>query len=152
MAYSTAEARQQLLDTLAKAAEDLGLALALLTDAYEQLDEQSADALEQALFKPVQSAYGRAKRTHAEFAARHGLATREFEPAGKGAPSRGIKRFLDRAADAVASADSTLGALQDSMLPVEVGDQPLRAGIEEVRVLIDHFRAHARDFVRTLGR
>ncbi|HYM54487.1 MAG TPA: hypothetical protein VES97_03935 [Solirubrobacteraceae bacterium] len=152
MAYTTADARQQLLDSLAKAAEDLGLALTSLSEAYEQLDEQNAERLEQELFRPVQLAYGRAKRTHAEFADRHGLAGRAFETPAPGAPSRGVKGFLEGAVDAVERADAALATLQDSMLPVEVGDPPLRAGLEAVRSALDHTRAHAREFVRTLGR
>jgi hypothetical protein len=152
VAYTTADARQQLLDTLAKAAEGLGEALAALTEAYEQLDENTADALEAELFRPVQSAYGRARRTHADFAERYGLPGRSFEPPPPGAPSRGVKGFLERAVAAVESADGTLATLQDSMLPVEVGDPELRAGIEEVRTLLDHTRSRSRELLRTLGR
>ena len=39
MPYTTAQARQQLLDALAAAAEEIGLAVAYLGEAYEQLDE-----------------------------------------------------------------------------------------------------------------
>jgi hypothetical protein len=152
VAYTTADARQQLLDTLASAAEDLGLALASLSEAYEQLDEQSADRLEQELFRPVQMAYGRAKRTHSEFARRHRLAARTFPTPAPGAPSHGVKGFVEGAVEAVEQADRTLATLQDSMLPVEVGDPELRAGLESVRSALDHTRAHAREFVRTLGR
>ena len=59
--------------------QDLGVALASLTEAYEMLDESTGDRVEQELFRPVQMAYGRAKRTHAEFAERHQLVGREFE-------------------------------------------------------------------------
>jgi hypothetical protein len=72
MAYVTAEARQELLDAIADATDEIGLALAILGTAYEQLDDHSADTLEEQLFRPVQSAYGRAKRTHAGFAERYG--------------------------------------------------------------------------------
>jgi hypothetical protein len=75
-----------------------------------------------------------------------------FEPASPGAPSRGVKGFLDDAVGAVGRADSTLAALQDSMLPVEVGDPGLRAGLEDVRNLVGDLRARARELVRTLGR
>jgi len=78
MAYTTADARQQLLDGLARAIDEIASALASLGEAYEQLDEQKADELEQELFRPVQMAYGRAKRSHAEFARRHGLPARPF--------------------------------------------------------------------------
>jgi hypothetical protein len=152
VAYTTADARQQLLQTLAQAAEELGTALASLSEAYEQLDEQNAERLEQELFRPVQMAYGRAKRTHAEFALRHGLEGREFPAPSPGAPSHGVKGFLEGAVEAVERADGTLATLQDSMLPVEVGDPELRAGLEAVRSALDHTRAHAREFLRTLGR
>ena len=45
-----------------------------------------------------------------------------------------------------------LAALQDSMLPIEVGDSELRAGLQEVRELLGQLRHQARELVRTLGR
>ena len=152
MTYVSAEARQELLDTIADSVDDLGAALAALGAAYEQLDERNADRLEQELFGPVQKAYGRAKRTHAGFAQRHGLQGRDFEPAEAGVPSTGIKGFVSEAVDDVAEADALLADLQDSMAPIEVGDPELRAGLEEVRELASHVRENAREFVRTLGR
>src|SRR5918998_6383201 len=115
MAYVAGEARQRLLETVAEATDALGVALAALGAAYEQLDERSADRLEEELFRPVQAAYGRAKRTHAGFAERHGLAGRVFEAAGSGAPSRGVRELVDSAVDAVGDADLILSELQDSM-------------------------------------
>lgn len=152
MAYKTADAQQQLLDSVAEAIDQLAGALALLSEAYEQLDEASADRLEEQMFRPVQSAYGRAQRTHAEFAARHSLPGRVFEPAAAVAPSGGVKGFVDAAVRAITEADLTLATLQDSMLPVEVGDAEVRAGLEQVRALLDHLRSRAHEFVRTLGR
>jgi hypothetical protein len=152
MAYVTAEARQQLLDIVASAIEEIGSALASLGEAYEQLDDQSADRLEAELFRPIQAAYGRAKRTHAGFAERHDLPGRAFEPAPLGVPSRGVKGFLDSAVEAVGRADGALSTLQDSMLPVEVGDAELRAGLAEVRGLLDGLAGRTRQFVRLLGR
>ena len=152
MAYTTADARQQLLDGLARAIDEIASALASLGEAYEQLDEQKADELEQELFRPVQMAYGRAKRTHAEFARRHGLPARPFEPAVPGAPSQGIKGFVSSAVEAVGRADHGLASLQDSMLPIEVGDAQLRAGLQDVRRLIAGFPEQARQLLRTLGR
>ena len=38
------------------------------------------------------------------------------------------------------------------MLPVEVGDPELRAGLEEVRELLSALPGRARQLVRTLGR
>src|SRR4249920_27096 len=127
MAYTAAEGRQELLHAVAEAIDDIGGALATLGAAYEQLDEHNADRLEAELFGPVQLAYGRAKRAHAEFAGRHGLASRAFEAPPAGLPSTGAKGFIDSAVAAAARADNTLATLQDSMLPVEVGDTGLRA-------------------------
>src|SRR3954463_6446810 len=151
MAYVTAEARQDLLDALATATDDIGVALGARGDAYELLDDTSAEQLEDVLFGPVQVAYGRAKRTHSEFADRYGLPRRTFPSPASGAPSRGVKGFLDQAVGAVAKADGELGQLQDSMLPVEVGDAELRAGMSEVRRQLDDVAADARRLVSRLG-
>src|SRR5881398_4079306 len=105
MAYATAEARQDLLGAISGATEHIGAALAALGAAYEQLDEQSADRLEEELFRPVQLAYGRARRTHAGFAERHGLPGRAFEPAPPGLPSTGVRGFVDNAVASVDDAD-----------------------------------------------
>jgi hypothetical protein len=152
MTYTNAQAREQLLESVARAIDEIAFALASLGEAYEQLDEQSADRLEQELFRPVQLAYGRAQRTYNEFAARHELPAQQFGPAPSGAPSHGVKGFLDGAVDGLARADGTLATLQDSMLPVEVGDPELRAGLEQVRGLLGEVPGRARQFVRTLGR
>jgi hypothetical protein len=152
MAYVTAEAQQELLDALAAATDDIGVALGALGDAYELLDETSADQLEDLLFGPVQHAYGRAKRTHSEFADRHGLPHRTFASPPAGAPSRGVKGFLDQTVDAVTRADAALASLQDSLMPVEVGDAELRAGMSEVRRQLAEVTGHARQFMRRFGR
>jgi len=152
MAYVTREAREHLLETVGEAIDEIGVALAALGAAYEQLDEQTADRLEAELFRPVQAAYGRARRTYAAFAERHGLTARRFEPALPGHPSQGVRGFLDRAVAAVDEADMLLIELQDSMRPVEVGDTELRAGLSQVRELVGDLRARSRELVRTLGR
>jgi hypothetical protein len=152
MAYTTADARQELLDALAEAIEQVGVALMALGAAYEQLDEHNADRLEAELFGPVQVAYGRAKRTYAQFADRHGLTSRTFEAPSPGVPSTGAKGFIDGAVSTAAAADGVLATLQDSLLPVEVGDAELRAGITEVRELLGGLRQRARELERTLGR
>ena len=152
MAYNTAEARQELLDDVAEAIDDLSVALAALGEAFEQLDDYNAERLEEELFRPVQLAYGRARRTHAEFAGRYGLPTRSFESASLTLPSNGVKGFVAGAVDAVHEADTTLATLQDSMRPVEVGDAELRAGLSEVRRLIGDVPGRASQFVRILGR
>jgi hypothetical protein len=152
VSYVAGEARQDLLDTLGEAIEEIAGALAALGDAYEQLGTAPADRLEEELFRPVQSAYGRAKATHAGFAQRHGLPTRTFMPATPGLPSTGVRGFIDSAVDSVDEADAVLTELQDSMMPVEVGDPELRAGLAEVRELLGDVRGRAREFTRTLGR
>jgi len=152
MAYVTAEARQRLLDDFAEAIDEIGAALAALGGAYELLDEHTADRLEEQLFRPIQVAYGRAQRTHAGFAERYGLQGRKFTPATPGVASQGVKSFLETAVEAVGEADTILAEIQDSMMPVEVGDPELRAGLAEVRELVGHLRARARELVRTLGR
>ncbi|HEX6457472.1 MAG TPA: hypothetical protein VF032_01030 [Thermoleophilaceae bacterium] len=152
MSYVAGEARQEMLDTLGDAIDDLAAALAALGGAYEQLTTVPADRLEEQLFGPVQAAYGRAKRTHSGFAQRHGLPGRTFNPAPEGLPSTGVRGFLDNALASVAEADTELSELQDSMMPVEVGDAELRAGLAEVRELLADLPARAREFTRTLGR
>jgi len=152
VAYDSGQARQEMLDDLAAATDALARALAALGEAYEQLDERTADTLEEQLFAPVQKAYGRAQRTHAEFAARHGLPARAFGPAAPGAPSRGVRGFVEDATAATTEADARIAELQDSMRPVEVGDAELRAGLSEVRRLVADVPAHARAFMRVLGR
>jgi len=152
MAYTTAEARQQLLEDVARAIDEIGVALAALGAAYELLDERSADQLEEELFRPVQVAYGRAKRTYAGFAERHGLTGRAFEPSTAGRPSQGAPSFLETAVEAVEEADHLLVEIQDSMMPVEVGDAELRAGLAEARALVEPLRGRARELTRVLGR
>jgi hypothetical protein len=152
VAYVAGEARQDLLDTLAEAIDTIAAALAALGAAYERLGTVPADRLEEELFRPVQAAYGRAKRTHSGFAQRHGVAERTFAQAAPGLPSTGIRGFVDGAVASVAEADAVLAELQDSMMPVEVGDPELRAGLAEVRELLGGVSVRAREFLRTLGR
>jgi hypothetical protein len=152
MTYTTADGRRQLLEMLAEAVAEVGIALSSLGEAYEQLDEQTADRLEKELFRPVQAAYGKAQRTYGSFAERYGLPGRTFEQALRGAPSTGAKGFIDLAVEAVARADQELAGLQDSMLPIEVGDAELRTGLQEVRELLDVVRKRAKALERTLGR
>ncbi len=152
MPYTTAEARQQLLDTMAEAAEQLGSGLAALGELYERVDELSADAVEEQLFRPVQSAYGRTRRAHGAFAERHGLPQRAFAEPVAGAPALGVKGFLDSAVSAIGAADGLLANLQDSMLPVEVGDVELRSDLTQIRSQLDGLSARARELERRLGR
>ena len=152
MTYVTREARQGLLDTIAEAVEELAAGLAALGAAYEALDDATADRVEDELFRPVQTAYGRARQTYAAFAERHRLDARTFAPATPRPPSLGIRGQLDAAVAAVDEADLILSELQDSMLPVEVGDPEVRSGLADVRETIGVVRGRAREVVRVLGR
>lgn len=149
MAYTNEEARKEVLDAIAAAISQLGLALAALGDAHELLDERLAERLEDDLFRPIQRAYGQARRAYADFA---GQAGEEPRQAPRGAPSHGAKAFVEAAVEAASQADATLAELQDSMLPVEVGDAQLRARLASVRELIASVRGNARELLRVLGR
>ncbi len=152
MAYVTAEARQELLDTVAEAAGELNTALAALAAAYEQLDDDSADKLEEVLFRPVQLTFGRARMTATAFAARHGLPAPTVADGSAGLPSRGVKGFVEDASEAVEQAEAILTELQDSLSPVEVGDAELRAGLADVRARMDGLPAVAEHFISRFGR
>jgi hypothetical protein len=152
MAITTLEARTQILDDLAAALDQLGLAVACLSEAFEQLAVDAADRLEADLYRPVQRAYGRGKRTHAQFAERFGLPGDTFEPPSPGVSSQGVKTLVERTAAAVEDADRRIAELQDSMLPIESGDAELRTGLTEVRELLEKVPSAARQFLRTLGR
>ncbi len=149
--YTAQSGRVQILNDVAAGADQLGGALAMLGEVYEQLDNHSADLMEEQLFRPLQAAYGQLKRTHAEFAARHGLDQHEFAAPTVRLPEA-ARAGIEHAVDAVRSADDTLASLQDSMLPVDVGDQQLRAGLAGARTLLGPFPAHAAALIRTLGR
>ncbi len=151
MSYTSREGREQILSEIESAAEQLGIALAELGEAYELLDERSADTMEEGLFRPVQAAYGQLKRTHAEFAARHGFEEVEFASPPPGHPTN-AHATVERAADAVDAADEALASLQDSMLPVEVGDRELRDGLSGARTAIGPFQSRYAEFARRLGR
>lgn len=152
MAYTTEEARSKLLADVAQAAGHLGSALACVGEAYDQLDERTADVLEQQLFRPLQGAYGRLIRAHAEFSARSGLPEAASGSPSPGPHAREPGAYLERAIEAVERADHGLAELQDSMLPVEVGDQELRAGLSGTRELIALVPARGRQLLRVLGR
>lgn len=152
MAITQQEARQRILDELAAAMDHVALAVACLSAAYESLSVMAADRLEADLYRPVQKAYGRGKRTHSQFAERTGFPAREFETPAPGRPSQGVKAFIERAVVASANADRQIADLQDSMLPIESGDGELRSGLTEVRDLLRELPGSAREFLRTLGR
>ena len=152
MAVTTLAARTQILDDLGGATLQIGFAVSCLGAAYELLDEATADRLEDELFRPVQRAYGRAKRTSTGFAERYGLRAPVIEPPSPGLPSQGVKSFVDRAVLAGAEARRRIAELQDSMLPIEAGDPELRASLAEIRELVDQLATPARAFLSTLGR
>jgi hypothetical protein len=152
MAYTSESARRQLLDDLADAVDQLAVSLAALGEAYEEVDERTADTLEEELFRPVQAAYGRGRRTHADFATRYGLPGRTFETGSSGLHSGDPRVYVQRAIEATQHADQAIAEMQDSMLPVEVGDRELRDGLTETRELISAVPAHGRELLRTVGR
>jgi hypothetical protein len=152
MSYVTSEARQELADSVADAAGELGTAVAALGAAYEALDEDSADRLEETLFRPVQLAFGRAKKTATSFAERTGITVPPVSSRPEGPPSRGVKGFIEDATEAVFLAESILTELQDSLSPVEVGDAELRAALADVRERIAGIPAAAEAFISGFGR
>lgn len=152
MAFTTLEAREQILDELAAAIDRIALASACLTEAYEQLDVGTADRLEDQLYRPVQRALGRAKRTHLQFAERVDLPPRTFESPSPSLRRLSVKEIIERAVAAASMGDRQIAELQDSMLPIEAGDGELRAGLEETRDLLAVFADRTPQFLRTLGR
>ena len=113
-----------------------------------------ADRLEDELFRPVQKAYVRTKRTRTGFAQRVARETDEPEPKPVGPPSQGAKGFIQEAVAASTQADLILSELQDSMMPVEGGDGELRAGLSEIRELLSPIRVSGGDVpanARSLG-
>ncbi len=152
MAYSSDEGRRELLDGVAEAIAELDFAIASLGEAYEQLDTASADRMEDQLFRPLQLASGRAKRTASQFAKRHGMdaAVSQADPPAR--PSVGARAFIDAAVEAAGAADRALANLQDSPMLVEVGDPELRAGLADVRLHLGGVAGAAREFARVLGR
>jgi len=152
MSYTTAEARQGLLESVALATAELEAGLERLGQAYELLDDRTADRLEAELFRPVQLALGRAKATSSGFAERHALVVPAIPPAGEVAVPRGTTELVATAVEAVEEAELLISELQDSMAPVEVGDAELRAGLAAVRELAGRVPGAARGFMRDLGR
>jgi hypothetical protein len=151
MGYTTEEGRTQILEESAAAVDQLSIAMAALGEAYEHLDEQSGERMEERLFRPLQNGYGQLKRTYSQFAQRSGLPGRDFPAAPPPAPED-PRASLEHAADAIQTADEMLAELQDTLLPVEVGDQELRAGLSGARSVIARLPEACDEFVRTLGR
>ena len=152
MAYTNIEGREQLLEGVAAAIDQLAIGIAALGVAYERVDEMTADRLEESLFGPLQRALGRAKRTQTEFAARHGLTSREPDGVVQPSPATAAKELIERAAEAAGEADLALATVQDDRAMIEVGDVELRSGIAAVREAIGPVGANATALLRTLGR
>lgn len=152
MAITRQEAVEQILTDLGTAIERNALALACLGAAFETLTTAPGERLEDELYRPVQRAYGRGKRAHAQFAERTGSPAATFDLPDAGVASQGARAFVERAVVAAANADRALSELQDTMLPIEFGDADLRAGLAEMRELLAPLPVAAREFLRTLGR
>jgi len=153
MTYTSDEGHRELLGATAEAADTIAVALAALGEAYELVDDDTAERLEAELFGPAQAAYGRMKRGHAEFAARCGLPAAPFTVAEPpGLPSGGAAGYVEAAIEAAEHADDILSELQDSMLPVEVGDPELRAALADVRTRLADVPVRGHELLRTLGR
>jgi hypothetical protein len=152
VSFTNKEGRGQLLDDVDEAIGELALALACLSEAYEALDDDTADRLEAEMFRPVQVAYGRARRTRTEFAERYGLGAQDQDGTPGALGVQDPRSYIERAIEAAEGADQRIADLQDSMLPVDVGDSEVRAGLAETRTLIGDVPAHGRRLLRTLGR
>jgi hypothetical protein len=153
MSYTTQEGRERILRDLSEAAAQIELALSYLTDAYDLVDEGIADRLEEQLFSPVQASFARIRRAVSEFVRRYALdASAATGSAMPGARPHGARELIEGAADALQRADEWIAELQDSMLPVEVGDPELRAGMSATRELLDALPTRAHALVRVLGR
>jgi hypothetical protein len=152
MAYTDLEGREGLSAHLAEAIDRAGEALAALGVAYEKLDDQTADVLEERLFGPVQRGFGRAKKTYADFGARHGLQGQEFEEPMVPSPAHSPSELIESVAVSVEAADLALIELQDERALLEVGDQELRAGVASTREALADVPRAAREMLRTLGR
>ena len=152
MAYTETEGREGLLDGMERATDLIGVALGALSSAYDQVDEATADRLEEELFGPVQQAYGKSKRTFSEFASRHGLPARTLNPPAEPPASEKPRELIQGAGRAAVEADQALAEVQDERSFVEVGDRELRAGLAEVRAALAPVPQRAALTLRTLGR
>jgi hypothetical protein len=152
MSFTNEEGRRQLLDDVGGAVDELAVAIACLSEAYEALDEDTADRLEADMFRPVQAAYGRARRARSEFAERYHVADGNSDSAPAAIGVQDPRQYIERAVEAAEAADQRIAELQDSMLPVDVGDSEIRAGLTDTRTLIADVPVRGRRLLRTLGR
>ena len=151
MSYTTESGRQQILEDAAAAAYPLNSALAAVAEIFEQLDEPTADRMEAIVFKPLQGGYGLLRRTLTDFAARSGLEPPQFYEPPVALPS-GAHAVLEHISEWAGEADQIIAELQDSLLPVEVGDPELRAGLSGTRTQIASVPHAVVELLRTLGR
>jgi hypothetical protein len=153
MTYTADQAREALMADVGRALEQIAFALSCLGEAYELVDERAADQLEEELFRPVRTAYARARRALSGFGQRHGLEPPPVSQSdSSGLHSNDPRVYLQRAIEASEAGQTALGELQDSMLPVEVGDQELRADLTEIRSLLSQVAGRGNALLRTLGR
>jgi len=152
VAYTDLEGREALMARLGEAVEYLGEGIGSLGDAYETLDDQTADTLEEKLFGPMQRAYGRAKKTYSDFAARHGLEGRTFDAPASPVTSGKAADLIAAVAGSAEAAEYALTELQDDPAFLAVGDRELRAGVVSVREPIANVPRDARQMLRMLGR
>ena len=155
MAYVTSEARQELLDEVARATD--GSASRWRRSALPTSSSTSADR-RPAGGAAVPARAGRVRPRPAHLCrvrrAPAGSPAATFAaPQSAGLPSQGVRGFIERASGrGRRGADVILADLQDSMRPVEVGDAELRAGLAEVRELLGDGAREARELMRMFGR
>lgn len=151
MSYTSEEGRLQILEDTAGAVAQLALAIEQLGEAYDHLEEHAAERMEDSVFRPLQAAYGQLRRARTEFAARHNLTASEPPPGTTPAP-HDARTALESAADSIEAADEIVSELQDSLLPVEVGDRELRTALSQVRTVLGPLPGACDQLIRTFGR
>jgi hypothetical protein len=153
MTYSSHEGRDRIFRDSADAAAGLLGAIEALGTAYEALDEHAADELERHLYAPIGLAAKTLLAAVTAFAAR---SDETFErPVAKhfpGGREDGARQHVDAAIAFVGESDEILAELQDSLIPVEVGDAALREGLSATRRTLAPLPQAARELERTLGR
>ncbi len=60
--------------------------------------------------------------------------------------------LIEETVERILDADEIVSELQDSLLPVEVGDPEIRAELSGLREALDPLPRRARELTRTLGR
>lgn len=152
MGITAEEAREQILNDLGAATDQIALAVASLGEAFEKVADGPGEVLEAELFRPAQKAYLRAKQTHTRFAETSGLPVLAFALPPPGPVTQDARTLIEQAATSTETADQGIAELQDSMLPIESGDAALRAGLGEIREILSAVPPAAERFLSTLGR